>query len=72
MTKEPPEIVMLKPNILQSAHERRLKAAADPKPDPGLTPYGYLMEIMRDNDADPYLRVMAAEALLPYCHKKGE
>lgn len=47
-----------------------VREASKPKTAPGLTPYGYLMEIMRDTDADPYLRVMAAEALMPYCHKK--
>ena len=50
-------------------HNHRIYASK-PQPDPGLTPYGYLMEVLRDTDADPYLRVMAAEILMPYCHKK--
>jgi hypothetical protein len=85
MTREPPEIPNVTPirknstgypidaqaaDVLASSlaaiqHAKQANATTS-----GLTPYGYLMEVLRDTDADPYLRVMAAEALMPYCHKK--
>lgn len=36
----------------------------------GLSPLDYLVQILTDEDADPSLRVEAARAAAPYCHKR--
>lgn len=37
---------------------------------PGETPLEFLLKKMRDENADPYHRVQAAVACLPYCHAR--
>jgi hypothetical protein len=36
----------------------------------GSLPLDYMLQVMRDPDADPYLRAEMAKAAAPYCHAR--
>lgn len=52
-----------KPNRATAAKAEAIAAS-------GLTPLDYLLSVMRDEGADPSLRIDAAKAAAPYVHPK--
>ena len=48
----------------------RTREVADRASDEGLTPLEYMLDVLRDIDADPKDRMWAAEKAAPYVHAK--
>lgn len=48
----------------------KLTEEAVAKANDGLSPLDYLLDVMRDTEADEARRIDAAKAAAPYCHAK--
>lgn len=49
---------------------KRTREVAEKAADEGLTPLDYMLDVLRDADADPKDRMWAAEKAAPYVHAK--
>ncbi len=49
---------------------KRTRAVAEKASKAGLTPLEYMLDVLRDEDADPKDRMWAAEKAAPYVHAK--
>jgi hypothetical protein len=59
-----------KPGIPSKLKQGPGQGQAIPVEIKGMTPAEYLASVVEDVTADPGLRIQAARALSPYCHKK--
>ena len=55
-----------KPGVPNAKTQEQIKAVVDS----GLTPLGYLLDVMRDGGREDNVRIDAAKAAAPYVHAK--